>query len=62
VTAREIGRVTIAEALELTLLIAQKEPHRHSRVGARWRLRCLEEDPTATRTKQQASAASASGA
>jgi hypothetical protein len=33
VTAREIGRVTIAEALELTALVAQKEPHRHPRVG-----------------------------
>jgi hypothetical protein len=25
-TAREIGRVSLVEALELTLLIAQKEP------------------------------------
>jgi hypothetical protein len=26
VTAREIGRVTIAEALELTALVARKQP------------------------------------
>jgi len=33
-TAKEIGKVSLIEALELTLLIAKKEPHRHSR--ARW--------------------------
>jgi hypothetical protein len=37
-----------AEALELTLLIARKEPHRHQRVAARWLLRYLEECPRAT--------------
>jgi len=40
---REIGRVSLVEALELTLLISRKEPHRHSRVAARWLLRYLEE-------------------
>jgi hypothetical protein len=29
--------------LELTLLIARKEPHRHPRLAARWLLRYLEE-------------------
>jgi hypothetical protein len=29
VTAREIGRVTIAEALELTALVARKQPERY---------------------------------
>jgi len=39
VTAREIGRVTIAEAHELTALVARKEPHRHGRFAARrWSL------------------------
>jgi hypothetical protein len=33
-TAREIGHVSLAEALELTLLIAQKEPHRHRQVAS----------------------------
>jgi hypothetical protein len=47
-TAREVGRISLAEALELTLLIAQKEPRRHPRVAARWLLRYLEERPGAT--------------
>jgi hypothetical protein len=47
-TAREIGHVSLVEALELTLLIARKEPHRHPRVAARWLLRYLEEHPAAT--------------
>ena len=34
--ARELGRLSLAEALELTILIAKKEPHRFSRVGVRW--------------------------
>jgi hypothetical protein len=33
VTAREIGRVTIAEALELTALVARKQPDRYGRGG-----------------------------
>jgi hypothetical protein len=36
VTAREIGRVTIAEALELTALVARKQPERFGRFAARW--------------------------
>ncbi|TMM28314.1 MAG: hypothetical protein E6F93_12595 [Actinobacteria bacterium] len=47
-TAKEIGRISLAEALELTLLIAQKEPHRHPRVAARWLLRYLEESDEVT--------------
>jgi len=43
VTAREIGRVTIAEALELTALVARKQPHRYGRFAARWLCLCLEE-------------------
>jgi len=35
VTAREIGRVTIAEVLELTVLVARKQPHRYVRFPAR---------------------------
>ena len=45
---REIGHVSLVEALELTLLIARKEPHRHRRVAARWLLRYLEEHPATT--------------
>jgi hypothetical protein len=42
-TAKEIGRISLTEALELTLLIARKDPRRHPRVAARWLLRYLEE-------------------
>src|SRR5262245_21819025 len=47
-TAREVGRLTLAEALELTALIGRKEPHRLPRVGARWLLLYLEENERAT--------------
>jgi hypothetical protein len=42
-TAKEVGQISLAEALELTILIARKEPHRHPRVAARWLFRYLEE-------------------
>jgi hypothetical protein len=48
VTAREIGRVTIAEALELTALVARKQPHRYGRFAARWLCLYLEEHEEAT--------------
>jgi hypothetical protein len=48
VTAREIGRVTIAEALELTALVAGKQPHRYGRFAARWLCLYLEEHEKAT--------------
>ena len=48
VTAREIGRVTIAEALELTALVARKQPHRYGRFAARWLCLYLDEHEQAT--------------
>src|SRR5438552_3499175 len=42
------GWIRLDEALELTLLIAEKNPRRHQRVAARWLLRYLEERPEAT--------------
>jgi len=46
-TAREVGRITLAEALELTALIAEKGPSRHGRFAVRWLMRYLHErDPT----------------
>jgi hypothetical protein len=48
VTAREIGRVTITEALELTALVARKQPHRYGRFAARWLCLYLEEHEKAT--------------
>ena len=47
-TAREIGRVTIVEALELTALVARKQPHRYGRFAARWLCLWLEEQGNAT--------------
>jgi hypothetical protein len=46
--ARELPHLSLSDALELTMLIARKDPSRHSRVAARWLLRYLEEDPEAT--------------
>jgi hypothetical protein len=46
-TAKELPRLRLADALELTILIARKDPRRHPRVAARW-LRYLEEDDEAT--------------
>lgn len=43
-TARELDRISLAEALELTILIAQKEPARVPKVGVRWLQRYLEEE------------------
>jgi hypothetical protein len=48
VTAREIGRVTITEALELTAVVARKQPHRYGRFAARWLCLYLEEHEQAT--------------
>jgi len=45
--ARELGRISLAEALELTALVARKDPRRHPRVASRWVRRYLEEfEPT----------------
>jgi len=48
VTAREIGRITIAEALERTALVARKQPERYGRFAARWLCLWLEEHEKAT--------------
>ena len=46
--ARELPQLSLEDALELTLLVARKDPRRHPRVAARWLRRSLEEDPAAT--------------
>ena len=46
--ARELPQLSLIDALDLTLLVARKDPQRHPRVAARWLLRYLEEDPEAT--------------
>jgi hypothetical protein len=38
-TAKELSRFGLAAALELTILIASKDPRQHPRVAARWLLR-----------------------
>jgi hypothetical protein len=43
--ASELGFVGLAEALELTLLLADKEPAKYDRAAARWHVRFLEEVP-----------------
>jgi hypothetical protein len=45
--AREMGRVSLGEALELVALIAFNDPRRHGRAGARWMRRYLEENESA---------------
>jgi hypothetical protein len=47
-TLRELGRPTLSELLELTILIAFNEPRRHPRVAARWLVRYLQERDQAT--------------
>jgi hypothetical protein len=46
-SAREMGKVSLEEALELTALIAFKDPRRHRRAGARWMRRYLEDNESA---------------
>jgi hypothetical protein len=46
--AKDLPQLSLADALELTVLVARKDPRRHPWVAARWLLRYLEEDPHAT--------------
>jgi hypothetical protein len=46
--ARDLPQLDLLDALELTVLVARKDPRRHPRVASRWLLRLLEEDPHAT--------------
>jgi hypothetical protein len=47
-TAKELPPLNFTDALELTILIARKDPRRHPRVAARWLLRYVEECDEAT--------------
>jgi NAD(P)H-dependent FMN reductase len=42
-----MSRLTLLEAVELTALIASKDPRRHGRAAARWLRRFLEQRPEA---------------
>ena len=46
--SRELPPLDLTDALELTILIARKDPRRHPRIAARWLLRYLEECDEAT--------------
>ena len=46
--AKDLPQLSLADALELTVLVARKDPRRHPRFAARWLLRYLEEDPETT--------------
>jgi hypothetical protein len=46
--AKDLPQLGLADALELTVLVARKDPRRHPRVASRWLLRYLEEDPHVT--------------
>jgi hypothetical protein len=43
--ARELPQLGLSDALELTLLVARKDPRRHPRVAARWLLRYSKKIP-----------------
>jgi hypothetical protein len=56
-TLRELGRPTLVELLELTALIAKKDPRRYRRVAARWMFRYLQESDMASLDDVQAATA-----
>ena len=57
-TAREVGRLSLGEALELLNLIALHEPRLYDRAARRWLVRLLEErDELAVADVQLATAA-----
>ena len=53
-TLRQLGRASLVELLDLTALIARKDPRRYSRVAARWLFRYLQEADAATLADAQA--------
>lgn len=46
--ARDLPQLSLLDALDLTMLVARKDPARHPRTAARWLLRYLEEHPRAS--------------
>ncbi len=52
--ASELSFVGLAEALELTLLLADKEPEKYDRAAARWHMRFLHEVPNVDLRENQA--------
>jgi hypothetical protein len=56
--AKDLPQLDLLGALELTVLVARKDPHRHQWIAARWLLRYLEQDPHATIEEAALAAAS----
>jgi hypothetical protein len=52
--ASEFQFVALAEALELTLVLADKEPEKYDRAAARWHVRFLHEAPNVGVRQSQA--------
>jgi hypothetical protein len=52
--ASELPFVGLVEALELTLLLADKEPEKYDRAAARWHVRFLQEVPNVDLRQSQA--------
>jgi hypothetical protein len=52
--ASELQFVGLAEALELTLLLAGREPEKYDRAAARWHVRFLQEVPNVDLRENQA--------
>jgi hypothetical protein len=52
-SAREFGRLDLADALELLRLIAEREPHRYERAAIRWHGRLELERPGLTIAESQ---------
>jgi len=52
--ASELQFVGLAEAVEPTLLLAEKEPEKYDRAAARWHVRFLEEVPNVDLREDQA--------
>jgi len=44
--ARDLPQLSLIDALELTVLVARKNPRRHPRVAARWLCACSGSSPT----------------
>jgi hypothetical protein len=50
--AKDLSRLSLADALELTVLVARKDLARHPRMAARWLMRYLEEHPALATTSR----------
>jgi hypothetical protein len=52
--AHDVGSITLADSLELALLVGEQEPDRYPRVALRWHARYCKEQPHVTMAQAQA--------